>query len=102
MPKFQVTMAEPERLFPAYGHLKNGDVIDAATQPADGVTWSWAAADKDTKPVAADPVTPDSALPPVFADMSQVIEADDAAAPAKPSEPAPPAVPETPPVPEQA
>lgn len=111
MPKFKVTMAEPGRFFPAYGHLKDGDVIDVAEQPADGVVWSWAPADDGAEPVASEPVVPDSALPPVFAgpadeedarkpDVAAIVRS--AADGAKAVTPEPPTVPDTSPAVEQA
>lgn len=66
MPMFKVKMSEPGRRFPHFGDLKDGDVITAETQPSDGVTWSWSeTVAKSAEPVAAEPVVPESALPPV-------------------------------------
>jgi phage tail protein X len=63
MPMFKIKLAEPVRMFPAYGDLHDGDVIDAAEQPADGVTWTWVeTVAKTAEPVAADPVMPETAL----------------------------------------
>lgn len=61
MPKFKVSMSEPERFFPTFGHLHDGDVVTVDEQPSDGVTWSWSEADKAAEPVvpAQPPVVPD-------------------------------------------
>lgn len=67
MPNYKIKLSEPERLFTAFGHLKDGDVVTADEQPGDGVTWTWSETTaKKAEPVAETPAVPDSAQPPVI------------------------------------
>jgi hypothetical protein len=73
MPKFRLKISESERLFPAYGTLKNGDVVEAESQPPDGDMWSWTETTAQrANPVAEEPVVPDNAQPPVITDVPPI------------------------------
>jgi len=67
MPNYKIKLSEPERLFPAFGHLKDGDVVTADEQPGDGATWSWTETTaKKASPVAEEAAVPDNAQPVVI------------------------------------
>lgn len=60
MPKFKLSLSEPDRMFRPFGDLEDGAVVDADVQPPDGVTWSWAPEGNPPVAVTAPLVVPAS------------------------------------------
>lgn len=63
MSSYRLKLDEPTpRLFPKYGELANGAVVevDGDEPPGDGITWKWVKAG-NANPDVAEPVVPDTA-----------------------------------------